>query len=134
MTWVGYPGATGTCRPGVLPRVGVALRVVLLDSFRLLPARSFPELRAMVWPRVSAAGAWTCLGPAAPACSCRRGAAIQVCQPYGSNHRESESFAASRSLQLRTCYVARDPDQRSPSLLPPVTLPWHFMPGWLSWR
>ena len=107
-----------TCRPCVLPRVGVALRVGLLDSFHLPPACLFPELSATVYPRSSSASGWTCLGPAAPA----------ACPPHAPNRRESESFAALRSFKLRTCCVARDRDLRSPSLLP------HFFgtSGWVS--
>ena len=58
------------CRPSVLPRTGVDFRVRLHDS-DYSPACWFLELSASVWPRSSAAGAWSCLGPATPACSHR---------------------------------------------------------------
>ena len=89
--------------------MGVALQVGLLDSFYLPPAGRlaaycFGLALLLRWGR-----AWAPPLPLAPA----------ACPPHGPFRRESEPFAAMRSLKLWICCVACDPVLQSPNLLPP---------------
>ena len=111
-----------TCSPSVLPRAGAVLLVGLLDSFCLSLRRplsgslSFKLLSRLirsvtVYPRVDVLQVQ--VGPRARRSRELSPRVCDMAQTAGvsdrlASHGESESFAALRSLKLRTCCIARD--------------------------